>query len=969
MKNNSLRQAQPLSAQRVVIFLLLISAALNLGGQTCTCTSYTYSVNNTTWTGGNVNYSCIHVTGTMTVNSSVSFNNCQFKLDPGASIQVSGAGQTLSATYCCFSGITGLWNTIDIAVGSTLNMKNCIVQDANYGVTAHQSTNANNQSSIILSGSKFFNNVVGVEIPTGSMGSINLIVNATEFYGSGYLLGTSSYALTGIEAWKVININVSSSGPDNNYFHNLKNYGIHLMDVEKATCAGTKFKYINATANSTALYYRNNFWVPGNLSFIGLGSNTTDPFCIEDCYKGIYVIKPSVIITDCNIRAGLWGIMVENSRNKLLRVHDNRIEINSERWYGTGGSGPGGSPNFPVFNGIAISYNNCAPYGNNSQISLNHILVNSYSSTPPSPIHSRGISVTNQYPLTNPYPLLIESNYINVNSGHGGIEVINCDASVICANYIVIVFIPTTWASFQYGISVKGASNHFITCNSVLSNDPVGQFNSASIVSPIGMMIENTHASNNASSSLIDCNYFEGLGTGLHFDQDCQVTDVVASTFQNCGNGIICGPNNCKLKAGGQSGVGNAWYMTPPSGYYDAIHLGGLIQVLASEFFIKSNDPTQLVPPSSLILAGSTWFFYSNSYSSGTTNYSACSTNCSSFATPPLLVEESDSLRAWSDYYSAKLIDSSADFQFTDQWLSNFNYLKYYTDDSTAIEGNNVLWSYYNSLTQTELDDFVETYNDLFDMLNDYDSELDMLYQDAILRGRELEIYDSTYQAAALVADELPEYDSTYLKAFAEMMDSVADKENFLAETRSDLVYGIIDQAGDLPEDNANEWNAKKIWRISAMIESTSFDTLTTDDLETIEEIAKDCPMHGGPVVYTARCLWQLSNDTLLNINDLETCDTLGYFYRQAETNFGKDINIKVYPNPTNGILEIQLQRPNEKISIACYDLMGREMLYQNETCNGINCELNMGHLTNGIYIIQVRSEEGTIHYKIQLER
>ena len=61
--------------------------------------------------------------------------------------------------------------------------------------------------------------------------------------------------------------------------------------------------------------------------------------------------------------------------------------------------------------------------------------------------------------------------------------------------------------------------------------------------------------------------------------------------------------------------------------------------------------------------------------------------------------------------------------------------------------------------------------------------------------------------------------------------------------------------------------------------------------------------------------------------------------------------NVKVYPSPTNDILIIECENIN---TIKLYDMLGKEVL--NQTANG-KTDINIGHLSKGIYSIQITSD------------
>ncbi|MBC7410125.1 MAG: T9SS type A sorting domain-containing protein [Arcicella sp.] len=67
--------------------------------------------------------------------------------------------------------------------------------------------------------------------------------------------------------------------------------------------------------------------------------------------------------------------------------------------------------------------------------------------------------------------------------------------------------------------------------------------------------------------------------------------------------------------------------------------------------------------------------------------------------------------------------------------------------------------------------------------------------------------------------------------------------------------------------------------------------------------------------------------------------------------------NIKIYPNPTTSIVNVAT--PNETINqINVYDMHGR--LLKSQKGNNDNDQINIQELPNGMYMIEVKTRQGT---------
>lgn len=77
--------------------------------------------------------------------------------------------------------------------------------------------------------------------------------------------------------------------------------------------------------------------------------------------------------------------------------------------------------------------------------------------------------------------------------------------------------------------------------------------------------------------------------------------------------------------------------------------------------------------------------------------------------------------------------------------------------------------------------------------------------------------------------------------------------------------------------------------------------------------------------------------------------------------------NVSVYPNPTKGTVNVMIPNNTEKSMITLFDLQGREIL-KKET-NQINTSFSIDSLQDGIYLVNIENNNGTVSKKIVLRR
>ena len=69
---------------------------------------------------------------------------------------------------------------------------------------------------------------------------------------------------------------------------------------------------------------------------------------------------------------------------------------------------------------------------------------------------------------------------------------------------------------------------------------------------------------------------------------------------------------------------------------------------------------------------------------------------------------------------------------------------------------------------------------------------------------------------------------------------------------------------------------------------------------------------------------------------------------------------INVHPNPTNDIINVSIENITSDVTITVYNSVGQVVYMQKESVdNNLNTVINLSDLSNGTYILQVRSEEG----------
>ena len=114
-----------------------------------------------------------------------------------------------------------------------------------------------------------------------------------------------------------------------------------------------------------------------------------------------------------------------------------------------------------------------------------------------------------------------------------------------------------------------------------------------------------------------------------------------------------------------------------------------------------------------------------------------------------------------------------------------------------------------------------------------------------------------------------------------------------------------------------------------------------------------------------------VANEVLLHSNNNGLPNNAGLFMAkydnpvtcQLNTDEFDDFNFKVYPNPSDGLVNIFIKDLNQDTSLNVFDLTGKKVfstMIQNEEST-----LNLRSLNSGIYIVQLTSVNKSIHKKL----
>ncbi|MBX3165749.1 MAG: T9SS type A sorting domain-containing protein, partial [Bacteroidetes bacterium] len=82
-----------------------------------------------------------------------------------------------------------------------------------------------------------------------------------------------------------------------------------------------------------------------------------------------------------------------------------------------------------------------------------------------------------------------------------------------------------------------------------------------------------------------------------------------------------------------------------------------------------------------------------------------------------------------------------------------------------------------------------------------------------------------------------------------------------------------------------------------------------------------------------------------------------------------ENFEVKIYPNPTNEIINVELGMINEETEIKIIDVLGKEMMNEKLKIENAIIQINVSELPNGIYFVQIKTDKGIGARKIVVQR
>ncbi|MFY9310884.1 MAG: T9SS type A sorting domain-containing protein [Bacteroidia bacterium] len=159
--------------------------------------------------------------------------------------------------------------------------------------------------------------------------------------------------------------------------------------------------------------------------------------------------------------------------------------------------------------------------------------------------------------------------------------------------------------------------------------------------------------------------------------------------------------------------------------------------------------------------------------------------------------------------------------------------------------------------------------------------------------------------------------------------------------------------------ENTIEQNLKDVYTIT--IANWVNDSLNSNEINTLQAIAKLCPYESGPAVYNARALLS-TLDTAVYINECEIVPShIGTHKNMLEEDSTAG-NIVVFPNPANDKITIFISlNEQQTATLSLYDIAGKLILSDTFNAGNDVKQTSISTLSEGMYIYKVNVNNNNV--------
>jgi hypothetical protein len=798
-------------------------------------------------------------------------------------------------------GCNYLWDMIFVKSGGSITLDQTIVKNA-YRAIYINGNPINPVPTITASGCHFNDNAIGMDI-TNLSPTIALENNTFEMEAQVLLPNLSSHnALSAIDIKNVPGISFNNSGTNQVIY---LSGGIRILNSNVSIGADAfSFEHIQPFGTGdyegTAIFTQN---TTGSTYLLEkTGANNPNIWDIDDCFNGIWSMDVDLTVTDNHIRSTKSGILFSNdlTNKNILEFENNTIEASQY--------------------GIFLHEIN--------RVKENNIYNNTI--TIDGSIQNRGSAGIKIVETGNdvPHSSTIKSNSIILERAAFGIDLLCTVENTIEENTIQMT--EPDWN--QAGIALTKSIENTIICNYIYGSG--ASQGSTNNLNPFGIRATSSPNCYYSFNSVFD------TYTGIAFEETCDNSDINHNNFHAHTFGLHY---NNQATTGPQSMKGNKWYTQCLS--YNAFH-GGLAGADYFEFGLGCNpcNPLPYVYP-----LNPSWFIQLQI--NEVSIESPCSNPEMAFSLP------TDSLVSQFDY---SVVNNELDYGVFDtemDWINSRLVYNKLIENPNLVNSNLLFEEFVDSIQQTTAGAYQELKIDENQALTI--SIVSQQYLDGLKLQQKI-LLDSIAHLALLISSELNQQvlgNYLFLKSQLLIQIEVIEQQYLTALTGYKSIRNS--QLSTLMSENQAIVNSAVFEENESIINEFLYTSLlngkvalSSQQKEILRGIAIQCPISGGPAVYTARSLYSRFADTLYL--DKQICLEAGII-KSAFAKSDGEFEFVITPNPTSGLIQITWKKLiDETGHVKIFNHVGQMVLEKQISLSLGICTIDLKQLSAGSYFCTI---------------
>jgi len=850
--------------------------------------------------GSGISGGTVQIQGTFYVDNYFTINNgTHVIMEPGARIVVKSGG-ILILYGILMDACSNMYKGIILESGGKFLGYRTTIKDAD------QALFANDKTEFYVIDCDFDDNIVGIETPTNPVDAINnisYIIVGTKFHHTGILKQPftgqnpyGQYPKAGIIFYSMAGT-IGMDTYTENSFDNM-NCGI-ITGMSNLSLRNNKFTNIINEQFYPEAYMGSAIASRGGRGFYTV---TVSPYVnqvagdptMSNCDFGLY--------TDF-INTGIKSVMMEKvgtgiyiTRNThLMTFGMTNCDINA------------------INQGVYL-YDNKGSGG----MYIGHSIINTS--------HDKGTCVLAEELTLGDNNLLCERNIITSYGSRHGVYIVNCDGAIVQDNEVSSIW-PSSggWK----GVSQLGCVRDFITCNNIYGSSSSSQFDTYGIYSSL------------SDKTSVSCNNTNLTKIGIEFDGINAATDFKANKINDHFEGLHL---NSQGVIGTQTHKGNEW-IGPFNSSFGGNNLNFPFGLSLSKFEVH----TSASPFNPNIPAYDLGWFNFNGGVPAVCVPEDCEHNAIAFQE---IVSDLDKIIADGTL-------SSADYLREAKEMAKQYLYRKLNQNPSLMNSDAVMQDFYAMHSSDEIGK-LNTVKDKIEGLTYYNDHF----------AANIETIGNTIEG---LRDTIIILDSIYIASNYNDQDVIVAKEALLAEMnalsasvtelivereslRSVQVEEAISENSSIASNEIPETNERLINSVYLDLVASGINSLRSEQVATVEEIANQCPFSGGRAVYQARSIYKLIK-TDVEYDDVNACRN-GGIYRKG-INDSRIPTLSLFPNPAKEIVTIDLgSGSKEECILIMSDVSGNVIKRIALPCDQPTYTLDISGIANGMYIIRVLSNQ-----------